>query len=74
MAFTLRSQMTKAGNPAMFPATIFSVETIDAARGCLEKLGTSMAAVADTVTIEAADGTVIERWTLQYGKWKATHA
>jgi hypothetical protein len=63
--------MARIGKPQNYAETIVDgLLSVDAAREAIGTAGGFMARIADTVTIESPDRTVVERWTCDDKHWK----
>ena len=71
MTYRLRWHMAGTGKPQNHPETIVDgLPSVDAAREAIRIAGGFMVHIADTVTIESPDKTVVERWTCDDKHWK----
>jgi hypothetical protein len=75
MVFKLRSSMAGTGTPQYYPVVVFEVTgSLDEARVLLGNVVPTLAGTADTITVESEDGAIVERWTIQDGRWKLENA
>ena len=75
MTYRLRWHMARTGKPQNHPETIVDgLLSVDAARDAIRTAGGFMVRIADTVTIESPDKTVVERWTRADKHWTPPQA